>query len=167
VVRDDLDKLAQGITSGDVDAEVVTLAPKAWDDLSSEIQSSIEEAYKEKEFPSVLEGEKQSYFDNGNALDDTKSMLVQEFIHSEFKDGLDGKKVVVQWGGAGDVDWIDTAISDYREERDGEELPEIPYTNEQLIKAITVARHPWVGGLQERPVKPSRQLAAHCGMTRL
>ena len=111
---------------------VGSIAPQSWDDLSDETKTSIEEAYKEKEFAAALESEKESWYDNGNALDDAKYQLAENF--SQWQKAIIHSPTFT----SDTTDWLTEALDDYREERKNDELPDIPYTNEQLLKAISL-----------------------------
>jgi lambda family phage portal protein len=88
--------------------------PGSWDEIGSDNQQSIEEAWMRDTYDEFLQSEVDNWRENGDALDQAKTELVE-------KD-----------------DWIRDVIADLRTERDDNGKPNFPYTEQQLIEAIDV-----------------------------
>ncbi len=119
-----LDGLTEKATGQSIEAEPdkddegePPFEPEEWDQLSDSDQEAAGEKYVEQNQSSYYDSEVSNWYDNGQALDEAKSLVANNFN--------DGKN----------TDWLDEAITKYREESD----TRIPFTNEQLIDAINLS----------------------------
>ncbi len=104
------------IVTSDEDEEP-PFTPEEWESLSGSGQSDAEEKFIEQNKESYYQSEVDYWYSSGNALDDAKVMVASDF---------DGD------------DWAAEAIADYRTEREDDGEKPIPYTDEQLLEAISL-----------------------------
>ena len=90
--------------------------PESWDELSTDVQDQAGEQYAEKEYDNYLQSEKENWYDNGEALDQAKAEVVENYMSNS------------------KTDWVKETIEDYRADSDAR----IPYTTEQLMDAISM-----------------------------
>ena len=97
----------------------VMVKKTSWDDLDSQMQTDIEEKWKEENYDKELEYQRQNYYEE-EALSDAKSKVADDF-----NDGTE-------------TDWGDEALTDYIVSRIDDGLPKIPFTAEQLSKSMSI-----------------------------
>ncbi|HEY2244162.1 MAG TPA: hypothetical protein VGH47_08065 [Xanthobacteraceae bacterium] len=102
---------------GEDEDEEGDFIPEEWDQMSTDLQDQAFEAYKEQNVESYIDSEKNNWYDNGDALDDAKSQLVETTLHGP---------------GADHDEWLIEAIDEFR----GDYEDRIPFTTQQLIDAI-------------------------------
>ncbi len=98
-------------------------SPEEWDGLTSSTQDEAKEAYTKENYQSNYDSEEQNWHENGDALDDAKSQVAYDFNKNNGHDH--------------DA-WAVDAMLDYLEQRHEDELPRIPYTQQQLLDALTI-----------------------------
>lgn len=91
--------------------------PEEWESIDDDDQRRIERAWMDATRDEFIQSEQQNYQESGQALDDAKDSLANSFGSSD--------------------DWAVAAIKDWREGLD-DEGKSIPFTNEQLLAAVTV-----------------------------
>jgi len=96
----------------DEDEEEEPFVPDEWESMSDVDQSAAWEAYSSDNIDNFIQDEQSTWYENGNALDDAKTKIVDEFNDGD------------------EYEWADDAISEVKEEL------HIPYTTEQLLNAI-------------------------------
>ena len=130
-VKPELEKIAEAaVTTGvpihpiwankEPDEEEQEYIPQSWGDISGDKQDEIFEDWKDKTAEDFLHDEIQNWQEGGDAMDDTKSQLAY---------ALENMKHSNQYA-------FD-ALNELREERREEREQEIPYTNEQLMDAMS------------------------------
>jgi GNAT superfamily N-acetyltransferase len=117
--------------SGDIEERISKLAggsgsytAGSWDELSSNQQEHIFDAWRDATHGEYMESEIENWRDSGSALLQAKDRLAERFNFSRANVN---------------TEWARDALDDYREKREtvlGK--GPIPFTNDQLLKAITV-----------------------------
>lgn len=102
--------------------------PDEWDVMSGDQQEATKEKWIEDNTGQEQDYQLQNWHDNGDALDDAKQKLVQEFDD----DSWNAEK------GIQNSDWFTDALDAVREEREENDGSHIPYTNEQLWRATVL-----------------------------
>jgi hypothetical protein len=93
--------------------------PDEWESMGDDLQQEAENAYLKQTYDDYLNSEIDNWHDNGDALDDAKAQLAQEF-------------------GDGDKDeWARDALQDWLDGRAENEKP-VPYTLDQIMAAISL-----------------------------
>jgi hypothetical protein len=95
-----------------------TMEADSWDMLSTDQQADVRDRWMRDSFDEFLSSEVQSWRDSGQALDDAKSELAVSPIRLP--------------------DWAGEAIDAARAKREEAGQPPIPYTNDQIIEAISI-----------------------------
>jgi hypothetical protein len=108
----EIDKLSSGGGSGD--------AAGSWDDLPSSNQSKIEGAWMRSTRSEFLDSEINNWRDGGQPLDDAKAAVAEDFNKG------------------GTMDWAEHAIAGYRKSREEQGQSEIPFTDEQILNAVSL-----------------------------
>lgn len=93
--------------------------PTTWNELSSDQQSDAETAWRNAHYDSYYENEKEYYYS------DTAKEDAARDVAYKFNEGAES-------------DWAKDALDKMQEDRDEQGKPEIPYTNDQIIDAITL-----------------------------
>jgi GNAT superfamily N-acetyltransferase len=87
--------------------------PGDWDSVTSDNQDRVRDEWFSQTRDEFIESEQNNYYESGSALDDTKTEMAHD------------------WSGR--EEWAVEALEEYREPDDG-----IPYTNEQILKAVSI-----------------------------
>ncbi len=114
-----------GTKGGTVGEEDEDDTPHDWDSLTGTAQSDTEEQWKKDSYDEALKSEQDNWAEN-DAPHEAKQKIVYDFSDV---------------GGAGQ-DWASDAIKDYLAERAEEDLPPIPYNEDQLLAATRRAGWP-------------------------
>jgi hypothetical protein len=104
---------------GGEDDEDEIAVPEEWDMMSNDQQEEAKEHYIKHNHESYLDSETQNWMEN-DAPYEAKTLVA-----NDFNDG-------------GETDWADEALTELNEAREENGEPKIPYTNEQLIEALTI-----------------------------
>jgi hypothetical protein len=100
--------------------------PDSWDALSASGQSDAEQQYISNNLDNYLESEIENWHESGTPLEDAKETLVNDFaVAQKNNQSLD--------------DWIVDTVSAVREGRALDDEPTIPYTDEQILAAVTIS----------------------------
>jgi hypothetical protein len=94
--------------------------PESWDQIGEHDQSQIETAWTRSTHDEFLSSEEQNWRDSGQALDDAKSNLADDFND--------------RGGGT----WAEAAIKDWRADRAEEGKPDVPFSDEQILSSIDI-----------------------------
>lgn len=95
--------------------------PETWADLSNEMQVHVEEKWKSSEYDSAYESEVSAWWESDEPHD------------------LARQKVIYDFNEGNETDWADEILTKLREETDdGEPGWDFPYTNQQLLDAMTL-----------------------------
>jgi GNAT superfamily N-acetyltransferase len=92
--------------------------PGSWDEMSTSDQDDIFEAWKEDTREEFENSERDSYYENGQALDDTKYSMAHNFDPDD------------SWAQEALSEWVDTWDADHPEHA-------VPFTAEQIGKALS------------------------------
>lgn len=95
-----------------------TYTPESWNELSTDQQEDIERAWMRSTHAEFLDSEINNWRDSGGALDDAKRTLADDY----------GR----------DAEWAQAAMERWRERREDNEQPAVPFTDQQILNAITV-----------------------------
>jgi hypothetical protein len=95
-----------------------TYTPESWEEISDSDQSTIEDRWKAESFDEFYDSEVNNWRDNGDALDDAKSELMDKWEDIRDKDNS----------------WASEVLDEIRQEE--EDI--IPYTNAQILYALSV-----------------------------
>jgi hypothetical protein len=93
-----------------------TYTPDSWEEISEHDQEDIQSRWMGETRSEFYDNEVTNWRDSGQALDDAKYQLAQNFDSS--------------------AEWAVNALDDFRSDDDG-----IPYTNEQILAALTVEEY--------------------------
>jgi len=124
--KDEISKLAEGsvtkptVTYSDDDEEDVNFSPEDWSMVGGEEQEQIFEEWKQSSYGEFYQSEVDNYYESGNALDDTKANMAYD-------------------GTAAGAEWALDALKELREERAANDEPKIPFTDDQILDAVTLA----------------------------
>jgi hypothetical protein len=110
------DAVGHAIGGGEVDEDDQPFVPEEWDQMSEPDQEAAFEAYKEQSLSNYIDNEKQNWYESGQALDEAKSIVVNDFNENK------------------ETDWAADAIDGFLDKFDGR----IPYTRDQLMAAISM-----------------------------
>ena len=98
----------------------------SWDQLSSDQQDNVRDEWMRSTRDEFIQSEEQNWRDSGQAKDDAKRELADQFINNQVA--------------TGDVpEWINEALDAAREYREDKGQSPIPYTNRQLYDAIELS----------------------------
>lgn len=104
----------------DDEDEDAPFVPNEWDTMSGDQQQEAKDDYVQHNKSSYIDSEIDHWHESGNALDDAKSSLAYAYE----------KKAM--------PDWFEETIAEYREEREENGKPAIPYSDYQLFGAISI-----------------------------
>jgi hypothetical protein len=116
-IEESIDKLAGGS---------LTYTASSWDELSSEQQGSIYDAWAEATHSEFLDSEIESWRDSGQALEDAKTNLAESQWHTK--------------------DWALEAVQGYIEKN-----PDVPFTDKQILDAMSIDYHGRYGDGRDDP----------------
>jgi hypothetical protein len=146
-----LDKLAETIVGeyegedideeafepGDDEDEEPVFVPEEWDQLSSDQQDEVASDWKKSAESDFQNSEFENWQENGGAMDDATTSLVNEWdkgptVGNTLVPGT--KNYVEEW-----PEWAEDAWSNIVEARKDAEQPAIPFTKDQVFKAISIS----------------------------
>jgi hypothetical protein len=112
-IMDEIDKRSSGGDGRGYDAS-------SWEELSEHQQSQIERAWMEAGRQEFIDSEIENWRENGYALQEAKTTLVEQFNNGE------------------EQDWATHAIDGYRKSLTDAGKADVPYPNDTLIEALTL-----------------------------
>ena len=119
-LRSDLErKLTGGGSSSSPSRSSNSTEADEWDQLSSDVQDDVRDRWMRDTFDEFHSSEVQNYRDSGQAKDDAKREIAYQFGEADHA-----------------PEWAADAFHEVREQRKENGDPEIPYTNDQLWRAI-------------------------------
>jgi hypothetical protein len=95
-----------------------TYTPESWDELGSAEQERIQEAWARDTREEFIDSEVENWRESGQALDDAKGELADNY--PEIKN------------------WAQAALTTWRDGREEDGAPPVPFSNEQILEAISV-----------------------------
>jgi hypothetical protein len=95
------------------------VAPDSWDTLSGSQQDDAEEQFQKSNYDSYFQSEVDNW-QSETAPDDARYKVAQDYQSGD------------------ETEWVKDAIDGWREDRTEEGKPDIPYTNEQIMDALTI-----------------------------
>ena len=107
-----IDRMAGGGGSSD------GFEASSWDELGASQQSQIERAFMSSTRDEFYDSEVQNWQDSGQALDDAKVTLSDDFEKQQ--------------------DWAEHAIAGYNKTREEQGKSEIPFTDQQILDAVSI-----------------------------
>ena len=113
-VRPELAALARSAEGKSIEAEGIE--PASWDTIGDALQEKIEQEFKESSYSSVYDSEVNNWYEE-NATQDAK----------------------YEAANGNDDSWVVDALEELRGDRAEAEVPEIPYTDQQLSLAISIS----------------------------
>ena len=100
-----------------------TMEADSWDMLSSDVQSDVRDRWMRDSRDEFISSEEQNWRESGQAKDDAKRELADDFTNYQVTD-------------AGVPEWVGDALDGARDYREDRGQPPIPYTNKQLYDAV-------------------------------
>jgi hypothetical protein len=108
-----------GGSGGKPAAGTNTTTPDSWDEISTDDQERIEQAWTEATRDDYLASEAENWRDSGQSLDDAKSQLADNFNTDR------------------SVKWANAALTAWRAGREEDGEPNVPFSNDQILASIT------------------------------
>jgi hypothetical protein len=127
-LRSDLERKLTGGSSSSSSSSRSSSGVEAdsWDMLSSDVQDDVRDKWMRETRSEFIESEERNWRDSGQAKDDAKRELAEQFTNYQVT--------------TGDVPaWVDEALDGARQYREDKGQPPIPYTNRQLYDAIELS----------------------------
>ncbi|MCA1452143.1 hypothetical protein I6F35_02800 [Bradyrhizobium sp. BRP22] len=115
------------VTEPDEDEEEAPYVPEEWDSLSGDDQTEAESEYKNKNHDDYLQSETDNWYSE-SAPDDARVMVA-----ADFNDGTT-------------TDWVSETLDDLRNDRKADGLPDFPFTDQQIMDALTIDYEAYGGG---------------------
>jgi hypothetical protein len=119
-LRGDLERKLTGGSSSSRPSSGNTMEAESWDMLSSDQQDDVRDRWMRDSRSEFIDSEEQNWRDSGQALEDSKSRLVDLYNDRDIPE------------------WASEAFDAARETREDAGDPPIPYTNKQLFDAISL-----------------------------
>lgn len=110
-VERDINRMGSGDKSEGYEAS-------SWDEVSDANQRNIERAFNRQTFDEFYDSEVTSWRENGDALEQAKSNIVEDYNNGQ------------------EVDWAMNAIASYRKQRLENGKPEIPFSDADIANSI-------------------------------
>jgi hypothetical protein len=122
-LRRGLERKLTGESSSSSSARDNVIEADDWDMLTSDVQSDVRDRWMRESHDEFLRSEEQNWRDSGQAKDDAKRELADEFTNDQVS--------------TADVPaWVNEALDGARQYREDKGQPPIPYTNRQLYDAV-------------------------------
>jgi hypothetical protein len=121
-LRGDLErKLTRGVSSPSRSSSTDTTEAEEWSWIPEDQQNEVRDRWMRDSFDEFLQSEMESWRDSGQALEDAKRTLADDFNVEAMPD------------------WVGTALEKVRDARAADGEPPIPYRNVQLFRALEAA----------------------------
>ncbi|WP_155255198.1 DUF7178 family protein [Bradyrhizobium elkanii] len=136
--RPELEELAAGavgestVTDADEDEEDPPYVPEEWDSLSGDDQEEAAQEYKSKNYDDYLQSESDNWYSE-YAPDDARVLVAENY-----NDGTT-------------TDWVSETLDDLRSDRKADGLPDFPFTDQQMMDALTIDYEAYGGGSTNDP----------------
>jgi len=122
-LRASLARTLTGSSSSAIPASDNTYEADSWDMLSSDVQDDVRDRWMRDSRDEFISSEEQNWRESGQAKDDAKRELADEFTNYQVS--------------TGDVpEWVNEALDGARKYFEDRGEPPIPYTNRQLYDAV-------------------------------
>lgn len=121
--KPEVDKIAQEAAASGAEVDSSEDSPTTFEDLPDSVQQEAEQAYIDQNSDQELEYQQQSWMEN-DAPDQARTDLVEEFNNLTEADQM--------------PDWVQERLDQVKQDREDDGSPPIPYTDDQLVLAMTI-----------------------------